>query len=234
MSENIPEGGSADARFLDRVPLATGASVREEWASTVTHAAAVVGAVAASVELIRLSMTGGSLVSTISLVVFGLTLVNLYAVSTVYHLVGNVRVKRLFRILDHISVLYLIAGSYTVVAMLFLHGPIHWIILFLEWGLALIGTLYKVLFLGRARGLSLVFYLVMGWLALIAWPQMISLQQAHLVFWLLGGGAAYMIGLAFFGLKRLPYNHAVWHLFAMAGSTCHVVGIYLAVRGLFG
>lgn len=225
--------GSATA-YLDRIPLAGDGSPREEWASTITHAAATIGAAVAIVELIELGRTSGSRLPLICLAVFGFTLLNLYLISTVYHLVRNGRAKRLLRILDHVSILYVIAGSYTVVVLMFLHGEIRWIMLYTEWGLALAGTLYKLLFLGRAKVLSMGFYLVMGWLALVAWPQMIALHVGELNLWLFLGGGAYMAGLVFFGMKRLPYNHAVWHLFVMAGSACHIIGIYQATRIVYG
>ncbi len=234
MSGNSHAGKASGGGFLDRVPLVSNSGRSEERASTFTHAVGTLGSIVAAVELLRLGLESGSPLSVISLGVFGLTLINLYAVSTVYHFLGNIRAKKLFRILDHVSVLYLIAGSYTAVVMLFLHGPICRVILFIEWGLAVVGTLYKILFLGRARGLSIVFYLVMGWLALVAWPQMILLGEGDLTQWLLAGGAAYTVGLTFFGLKRLPYNHAIWHLFVIAGSACHVIGIYQATKIIYG
>lgn len=225
--------GSGTA-YLDRIPLAGDGNPREELASTVTHAAATIGAVVAMIELIHLGVTSGSPVPVIALGVFAFTLLNLYLVSTVYHLVRDGRLKRLLRMLDHVSILYVIAGSYTGLILLFLHGEVRWIMLYTEWGLALAGTLYKVLFLGRAKVLSMAFYLGMGWLALVAWPQMIALHVGELNLWLFLGGGAYMAGLIFFGMKRLPYNHAVWHLFVMAGSACHIIGIYEATKILYG
>ena len=200
----------------------------------ITHAAAALGAAAATVALLLLAARGGSVRALIGTIVFGITLINLYLVSTLYHQTRRVPLKRVLRLLDHLSILYLIAGSYTVVALLFIQPPMREIILASEWGLALVGTLYKVLFLGRARAVSIILYLLMGWFAVFAWPQMVALRAGNLNLWLLIGGLCYTAGLTFFGMKRLPYHHAVWHLFVIAGSACHVIGIYAAMRVVYG
>lgn len=234
MTEDSSPDFPSRQRFLDRLPLSADVSLGEERANAWTHAVAVVGSVVVATFLLRLGFAIGSPRTIISLAIFALTLLNLYLVSTLYHLAERGRVKRLFRLLDHLSILYLIAGSYSVVALLFIHGPVRVIILACEWGLALLGTLYKLFYLGRVRGLSIVLYLVMGWLALFAWRQMASIQAGELGYWLLAGGVAYTAGLIFFGMKRLRYHHAIWHLFVMAGSACHILGIYQATRALYG
>lgn len=226
--------GGGNERYLDHVPLAPAGKKREEQANAVTHGLAFVGAVVSVVALLRLAAASGSPVVVGALAVFGATLLTLYFVSTTYHLLAKGRAKRLFRLLDHVSILYLIAGSYTAVLVLFLHGRLRWVMLFLEWGFAIVGTVYKVLFLGRYKGLSMGLYLLMGWLAVIALPRMVSLYVGELNLWLLLGGVAYMTGLIFFGARKIPYHHALWHLLVIAGSTCHVIGIYEATRLIYG
>lgn len=225
---------SSSAGFLGRLPLATTLSEGEERANMVTHAVAAVAAAVATVALVALAVRSGSVHAVIGTVVFGSTLLNLYLVSTLYHQTKRDPLKRLLRLLDHLSILYLIAGSYTAVALLFIRPPMREIILGCEWGLALAGTLYKVLFLGRARAVSIILYLLMGWFAVFVWPQMVALRAGNLNLWLLVGGLCYTAGLTFFGMKRLPYHHAIWHLFVIAGSICHVIGIYAAIRIIYG
>lgn len=234
MNEKVEPSNPRRSRFFDRLPLVPEHDPREERANTVTHALAFAASLVAVMELLRLGVASRSLFVVASLSVFGFTLLNLYFVSTIYHLLHRGRTKRLFRLLDHVSILYLIAGSYTVVLSLFLHGRLRWVMLVLEWGFAVAGTVYKVFFLGRFRGLSIGLYLLMGWLALIALPRMIALEVGELNLWLLLGGIAYMLGLIFFGSRRIPYHHAVWHLFVIAGSTFHVIGIYEATKLIYG
>jgi hemolysin III len=234
MSDHTSLEPARPAGFLDRLPLSPESSVNEERANMLTHAAALLGAAAATGALIRLVVNDGIQHGLIGIAVFGFTLLNLYLVSTLYHLMGRTRIKRLFRLLDHLSILYLIAGSYTVVALLFIEGPMRHIIVGCEWGLAVVGTLYKVLYLGRVRGLSIVLYLLMGWFAVFAWRQVASIQAGEFGLWLLAGGVAYTAGLIFFGMKRLRYHHAIWHLFVIAGSVCHIIGIYRATVALNG
>ncbi len=234
MSTHGQTGPRSSGGFLERLPLSAALSPGEERANMITHAVAAVAAAAATVVLVALALRSGSVHAVIGTVVFGSTLLNLYLVSALYHQTRRGPLKRLLRLLDHLSILYLIAGSYTVVALLFIQPPMREIILGFEWGLALAGTLYKVLFLGRARAVSIVLYLLMGWFAVFAWPQMAALRAGDLNLWLLIGGLCYTAGLTFFGMKRLPYHHAIWHLFVMAGSVCHVIGIYGAIVFTYG
>ncbi|HUX22588.1 MAG TPA: hemolysin III family protein [Spirochaetia bacterium] len=234
MSDSTHTESAPSPGFLDRLPLSALSSVNEERANTLTHAAASVGAAAAVAALIRLVVDDGVRHGLLGIAVFGFTLLNLYLVSTLYHHMGRTRIKRLFRLLDHLSILYLIAGSYTVVALLFIEGPMRHVIIGWEWGLALVGTLYKLFYLGRVRGLSIVLYLLMGWFAVFAWRQVVAVQSGELGLWLLAGGIAYTAGLTFFGMKRLRYHHAIWHLFVMAGSVCHIIGIYRVTVALYG
>lgn len=233
MSDKTRLGGSDEGGFIDHVPLVGSVDRRQERANGLTHAVAAVGAIFAAAELLRLGARSGSTLVVFCLVIFSFTLIALYSISALYHLLPRSRAKRLFRLLDHVAILYLIAGSYTVVLLLFLHGELRWVMLVLEWGFALLGTLFKVFFLGRFRWLSMGLYLAMGWLALIALPRFETLDVAQLNLWLLLGGLSYMAGLIFFGSRRIRYHHAIWHLFVILGTVFDFIGLYGAVRILY-
>jgi len=232
--ESFPERGTdalrAGSWVVRRVPLVSEGDAVEERANTLTHLGGLAFAAAAAVLLITAGVRTGSLLAVVALGVYGLTLVNLYAASTLYHNATLASLKRLFRLLDHVSIYLLIAGTYTPVLLLFFRGEVRWIVLAVEWGLTLIGTVYKVFFLGRLRLLSVLFYVLMGWIAVALWHQQEIPQAVGLAQMLAAGGLAYTVGLIFYGLKRLRYHHALWHLFVLAGSALHFVGVYRAAR----
>ncbi len=153
--------------------------------------------------------------------VFGATLVLLYTASTLYHGIHHRRAKRVLRRLDWAAIFLLIAGSYTPFTLVSLRGGWGWTLLALVWSLAILGIVLQVTIPARVRRLSVAIYLAMGWLALIAIEPLVhSLQSQGLVLLFLGG-VAYTLGVVFYAWRRLPYNHAVWHLFVLAGSACH-------------
>jgi hemolysin III len=153
--------------------------------------------------------------------VFGATLVLLYAASTLYHGIPSLRAKRVLRQLDHAAVYLLIAGTYTPFTLVNLRGSWGWTLLALVWGLAILGIALQVAVPRRARRASVPLYLAMGWLIVIAVEPLIrSVHSGGLVLLVLGG-LAYTLGVVFYAWRRLPYNHAVWHVFVLAGSACH-------------
>jgi hemolysin III len=150
----------------------------------------------------------------------------LYAVSTIYHALPQTRAKCLFRVLDHIAIYLLIAGTYTPFTLGVLRGPWGWTLFGLVWGLALVGILLKAFAGVRFEVLSVLLYLVMGWLCLIAAGPMLALVPSWGIIWLLAGGVAYTIGVVFYAIDhRVYYSHFVWHLFVVAGTACHFVAV---------
>ena len=198
---------------------------REEVANSISHGLALVLAIAALPVLILTAAEVGSTRFTIGAAVFGATIIILYLASTLYHSLTHVRAKQFFRHVDHCAIFLLIAGSYTPFTLGVLRGPWGWTLLTIIWVLAGAGIAMKVIAGHRHWWLSMVLYLVMGWLAVVATKPILTLVPLPGIMLILAGGIAYSGGLAFFAAHRLRYNHFIWHLFVMAGTVCH----YLAV-----
>ncbi|SDQ94475.1 PAQR family membrane homeostasis protein TrhA [Flagellimonas zhangzhouensis] len=156
-----------------------------------------------------------------SVLVYSISLIVLFAASTVYHAVENPRWKKKLRILDHISIYYLIAGTYTPVCLTVLLPSKGWLLFYAVWGIALFGTILKIFFTGKFEAFSLVLYGVMGWLIVIDLPYLLSHMSASGLFYLSLGGAFYTIGILFYAIKKIPYNHLIWHFFVLGGAISH-------------
>jgi len=203
-------------------------SHREEVASLVTHAAGAVFSLVALVVLLERSAGDG--LKQISAVVFGLSLVLLYSSSSFYHYCTTPRWKARWQAFDHASIYLLIAGSYTPITLITLRGAWGWSLFGAVWAMALGGVLMKTLWRGQKdHWISTAIYLLMGWLIVLACGPLLRLMPAAGVGWLAAGGLAYSLGIVFFAWRRLPYNHAIWHLFVLAGSVCHVLAVCLYV-----
>ena len=206
-------------------------TLAEEIANVVTHGIGAALSVAALVVLVVLASTRGDVWRVVSLSIYGSTLTLLYLCSTLYHAFRDPRIKRYFRLMDHLSIYVLIAGSYTPITLVLMRGAWGWTLFGLIWGMALAGILAKILLFGRLRWVSVAFYLAMGWLIIIAVRPMLQMLPSGLVAWLVAGGLFYTLGVIFYSRKRMRYHHAIWHLFVLAGSLCHFVGLlrYVAV-----
>lgn len=199
----------------------------EEIANSITHGIGTVLSVLGAVVLLVRASTSGTIAHLVSVSVYGMCLMVLHLASTLYHGLTAPRAKHVFRFLDHCSIYLLIAGTYTPFMVLSLRGPWGWTMLVIIWVLAILGILYQKFFLGRYKKLSVVGYLAMGWLVVFAARQ-VWLRVPHgALAWVAAGGALYTLGILFYGWKRLPYHHAIWHLFVIAGSTCHYFAILL-------
>ena len=194
-----------------------------------THLFGALLALAGAVWLIVIAAASGDPLKTVSVTVYGLTLVTLYSISTVYHSVRG-RVKRVLRKLDHLSIYLLIAGSYTPFCLITLRGPWGWSLFGIIWSLAAIGMLQEIKPRSEARVMSLVIYAVMGWIVLVAIrPLLENLGTAGFV-WLAAGGVFYTVGIVFFAFdERFRHWHGIWHLFVIAGSLMHFIAILFYV-----
>jgi hemolysin III len=207
--------------LLNRRPL----SFREEMANSISHGVALILALAALPVLLLSAVRNGSAHFTVGVIVFGGTIVLRYLASTLYHSLTHAGAKRLCRQLDHCAIFLLIAGSYTPFSLGVLRGPWGWTLLAIVWALAVAGIVMKVIAGTRHRWVSMVLYLVMGWLAVVAIKPILSLVPLPGILLILAGGIAYSGGLAFFAAHRLRYNHFIWHLFVIAGTTCHFFAV---------
>jgi len=212
--------------FPDRSQLCD--THREEVASLLTHAFGVVlSIVALGVMLV---LADNEPLKLVSAAVFGLSLVLLYTSSTLYHFFTSPRWKARFQALDHACIYLLIAGSYTPFTLITLRGPWGWSLFAAVWTLAIAGVLIKTLGKGKKdHWISTALYLVMGWLILLALAPLLRAMPVAGVLWLVAGGLAYSLGVVFYAWQRLPYNHAIWHLFVLGGSACHVLAACLHV-----
>lgn len=193
--------------------------------NAITHLVAAALALPAATVLIVLAAMDGDAWKVVSVSIYGLTLVLLYTFSTLYHSVRG-RAKIVLRKLDHQSIYLLIAGSYTPFCLVTLRGPWGWSLFGVVWGLAVIGGLQELWPIGKERILSVVLYVVMGWVALVAVVPLLGVLRAAGFAWVAAGGVLYTLGIVFYALdKRLSWAHGVWHLFVLAGSAAHYFAI---------
>jgi hemolysin III len=177
--------------------------------------------------LVTVAVFRGDVWAVFSSAVFGATLVLLYAASTLYHAARTPRVKARLQVFDHCAIYLLIAGTYTPFTLLGLRGGFGWTLLAVAWVFAAAGVVFKLFFTGRFPRLSTALYLGMGWMAVVAAKPMLERFPVSTLLWIVAGGLAYTGGTVFYHSRRIPYAHAIWHLFVIAGSVCH----YFAVLG---
>ena len=200
----------------------------EEFANALTHGLGVALSVAGLAVLVTLTSLRGDAWRIVATAVFGATLVLLYTASTLYHCFRGERLKRLLRKFDHAAIFLLIAGTYTPFLLVSLRGPWGWSLFGVIWALAVAGVTMKFWFTGRFKVVSTLLYLAMGWLVVIALRPMAHTVAPAGLWLLLAGGLCYTVGTVFYIWKRLPYHHAVWHLFVLGGSTCHFFAVFVA------
>jgi hemolysin III len=201
----------------------------EERANAITHALGAVLSLIGGAGLITLAARGGDAWQIVSAAVFSTALLLLYTASTVYHAVQQPQVKARLEIVDHAAIYLLIAGTYTPFMLVSLRGPWGWSLFGVIWGLAVLGVIAKLFLTGRFARLSTLTYVAMGWLVVVAIvPALRALPTPALV-WLVLGGLLYTGGTFFFHRDRMPYAHAIWHLFVLAGSACHVAAVLTQV-----
>jgi len=181
-----------------------------------THLLGAVLAIAGLFILVHAGFSEGAPRLIPAFVIFGITMILLFAASGFYHLLKPSIAKRVFRILDHCNIYFLIAGTYTPILMA-MNTSLSMKMLVIIWLIALVGILFKLLFWDRLEILHVTFYLAMGWMALFLWNSMTATIPINLIKWIFTGGVIYTLGVVFYALKKIPYNHAIWHLFVLAG-----------------
>lgn len=200
-------------------------SAGEEIANSISHGLGLILALVALPVLIVSAMRVGSTHFMVGASVFGATMVLLYLASTLYHSIAHERAKSLCRLFDHSAIFLLIAGTYTPFTLGVLRGAWGWTLLAIIWILAIAGIIVKALPRTRHSWISMVLYLVMGWLCVVAIKPIWQLVPGPGIMLIAAGGASYMSGLAFFGARRLRYGHFIWHLFVIAGTTFHFFAV---------
>ena len=164
-----------------------------------------------------------------SVIVYGLSIILLFLASTCYHAITTSKRKHYFRIADHIGIYLLIAGTYTPVLLIAIPNGLGWTLFWIVWGIAAFGLILKLFFTGRFERFSTFLYLAMGWLAVIPYAELTTALDAKALALLIGGGVAYTVGVLFYAIEKIPYNHFIWHLFVLGGASCHFFMVYLYV-----
>lgn len=197
-------------------------------ANSVTHGIGAALAIAGAVVLVVTTL-GGTAWQIASCLVFGCTLVLVYICSTLYHSLVRTRARHVLQIIDHSAIYLLIAGTYTPFALVSLRGQLGWLLFAIVWGLAILGILFKSFAIGRFAIASVVVYVGMGWLGVFVMRPLLHALTWHGIVWIVLGGLLYTVGIVFFAFDRLSYFHALWHLFVLAGSTCHYFAVLFYV-----
>jgi hemolysin III len=203
-------------------------SIFEERLNAWTHGLGAVLGVAGLVLLISYTKQKPDW-SLFSVILYGFSIILLFSASTLYHSVKGEKRKHYFRIIDHVSIYVLIAGTYTPVALIGLSESLGWQLFWVVWAIAGFGLILKLFFTGKFEIFSTLLYLVMGWLIVFDYSNLSGLIGADGVALLFAGGAFYSIGIIFYIVERIPYNHVIWHLFVLGGAICHYLMIFLYV-----
>lgn len=193
----------------------------EEIANSVTHGIGVVLSIAGLSVLVTLAAIYGDAYRVVSFSVYGATMILMYLASTFYHSFTNRRIKAFFRLFDHSAIFLLIAGTYTPFTLVTLRGVWGWTLFGLIWGSALAGIIVTIFLMNRLKWVSILIYVIMGWLVVIAVKPLINGLPFGGLMWLLAGGLFYTGGIIFYVWDNLPYNHAIWHIFVLLGTISH-------------
>ncbi len=205
----------------------------EEIANSITHGIGVLFSIVALTLMIVLAAIYGTVWHVVSVAIYGTTLVLLYTSSTLYHALMHTRAKKVFKIFDHASIYLLIAGTYTPFTLLILRqdGMIGWIIFGAIWFLAILGIVLSTIFIERFRVLKTILYILMGWMIVIAMPNIVKILNMtnciNAVYLLIAGGILYTVGTIFYLFKNIKYFHSIWHLFVLAGTVCHFISVMI-------
>ncbi|AAO35202.1 hemolysin D [Clostridium tetani] len=200
---------------------------KEEIANAITHGIGVIFSIVALVLLVVFATKYKDAWYTVSYSIYGSTLIILYMCSTLYHSFTNEKVKKIFRKFDHSSIFLLIAGTYTPFTLTILRGKLGWSILGIIWVITIVGIVLKIVCFEKMEKVSTFLYIAMGWVIVVALKSIISSLPVKGIVLLIAGGLIYTVGCIFYAKDKIPYNHAIWHVFVLGGSVCHFFSILL-------
>jgi len=201
-------------------------SAAEEKLNIWSHGIGFILALAATPLLIVKASTQGTVWHIVSFSIFAVSMMVLYAASTLYHAATIPKQRHRLRIFDHAAIYVLIAGTYTPFSLITLNGTIGWVLFGIVWGLALAGIVLKLFYTGRFDRLSTILYVTMGWMVIVAAVPLYNNLDAGGLWWLFAGGMSYTIGAVLYSMPRLRFNHAIFHVFVLGGTICHFFAIY--------
>jgi hemolysin III len=200
----------------------------EEQLNAWTHGFGAILGIAALILLV-IYADGQKPWNLFSVVVYGISIIVLFLASTFYHAVKGEKRKHYFRIVDHVSIYLLIAGTYTPVLLISLTNSLGWTLFWTVWGIAAFGVVLKLFFTGKFEVFSTLLYLVMGWLVIFDFSNVSDALGPNGILWLFAGGLFYTVGIIFYAIQKIPYNHVIWHLFVLGGAICHFFMIFFHV-----
>jgi hemolysin III len=214
---------------MQKAGHAPGFSLGEIIANSVTHGIGAALSIVGLTVLVAFANLYGDAWHIVSVSIYGATLVLLYLFSTLYHSIQGPRVSRVLQIFDHSAIFMLIAGTYTPFTLVTLRGPLGWTLFGIVWGLALFGVAFQTTLLRKHVAISLGLYIGMGWAVVVAARPLFEALALPGILLLVAGGLSYTLGVIFYVWHRLPYHHAIWHLFVLTGSALHYFAILLYV-----
>jgi len=204
-------------------------SPEEEKINIISHAIGFVLSIIALVFLVTYAVLYGNVWHIVSFSIFGASLIILYAASVLYHIAKEPGIRNRLKIIDHASIYVLIAGTYTPFALVTLNGTTGWIMFGISWGLALTGIILKLFFAGEYNLISTIMYVLMGWIIIFAIKPLIDNLPLDGLLWLFAGGISYTIGAILYSIKKIKFNHAIFHIFVLIGSFCHFTAVFFYV-----
>ena len=204
-------------------------SPMEEKINIISHATGFILSIVAFVLLVMRASLQGDVWQIVSFSIFGASLIILYGASTLYHSAKNPLLRNKLNIIDHASIYVLIAGTYTPFTLVTLKGTIGWVIFGISWGLALTGIILKLFFTGKYDLISTIMYVFMGWVIVFAIKPLIHHLPLEGLLWLFAGGISYTIGAILYSIKKIKFNHAIFHILVLIGSFCHFVSVFFYV-----
>ena len=201
----------------------------EEKLNITSHAIGFVLSVVAMLLMLLKAGLYGDILHIASAAIFGLSLISLYAASTLYHGAKDPKPRSRLRVFDHATIYILIAGTYTPLTLITLKGATGWLVFGVSWGMAVTGVMLKLFFTGKYDVLSTLMYVLMGWTIMFAITPLVNNLSSQGLYWLVAGGIAYTTGAILYSIKNIKFNHAIFHMFVLLGSFCHFVSIYFSV-----
>lgn len=211
------------------IPLNKRYTLGEEIFNAVSHGTGGLLAIAGTVVLIVFTSIYNDAWAVVSSAIYGASLIILYTMSTLYHAITNEKAKKFFRIMDHNTIFFLIAGTYTPITLAVLRGALGWVLFGIVWGAAVLGIVFNSIDLEKFRKPSVVCYVMMGWVIIFAFKPILNAMPKLSIIFLLLGGAFYTFGIIFYAIKKIKYFHSIWHLFTIAGSIFQYFSILLAL-----
>jgi len=202
---------------------------KEEKLNVISHGIGLLLSIAALVLLVVYASKYGSVWHIVSFSIYGASLIVLYSASTFYHYVQNPKLRYKLNIFDHAAIYVLIAGTYTPFTLVVLKSWVGWTIFGVSWGLAILGIVLKLFFIGRFDKISTIAYVLMGWLIIFAIKPLVTNLPFEGLMWLLSGGISYTVGAILYSIKSIKYNHAIFHIFVLLGSFSHFMAVFFYV-----